>query len=159
MINQISFDLPESLREEFLIELRTLKSKLNLPANLPVAGNKFQNMGQASKGYVLDCLQEARSAPEVPSGLLNLTEMDRDWQLVNNLDPILSELVPLTATLLNLRQLAGQDLMAAGNQIKKSFNAAAKVDTRYKTAADKLNKRYEHVGRPKTVEAPAVPAE
>ncbi len=149
MLNQISFDITDALRDEFISDLRSLKAKLNLPNNLPIAGKARQNMGQGSKGYIQDCISEAKTAPEVPSGLIDVKEMDTDWHLVGNLDPILAELVPLTSTLVNLRQLAGQDLMAAGNQIKKNFNDAAKTDPKYRSASDKLNKRYEQAARQK----------
>lgn len=155
MLNQISFDIADALRDEFISDLRSLKAKLNLPNNLPIAGKARQNMGQGSKGYIQDCIGEAKTAPEVPSGLIDVKEMDMDWHLVNNLDPILAELVPLTSTLVNLRQLAGQDLMAAGNQIKKNFNDAAKSDPKYKAASDKLNKRYEQAARQKDAAVPS----
>lgn len=155
MLNQVSFSIPESLREEFLNDLRSLKSKLNLPENLPVAGKSRQNMGQASKGYILDCMTEAKNAPQVPSGLFNMAEMESDWQLVAQLDPILAELVPLTNTLVNLRQLAGQDLMAAGNQIKRGFNEAARENAQFKAASDRLKKRYELTARSKETTEPA----
>ena len=77
--------------------------------------------------------------------------MDLDWHLANNLDSILSVLIPLTNTLSNLRQLAGQDLMAAGNQIKQNFNAAARLDSKYTHASEKLNLRYQQIGRGKSL--------
>lgn len=151
MLNLLSLQI----EPELLSELKTAVDQLTkaidkLPKDLPAAGRSRQNMGQASRGYVQDALTAAMSHPEVIPALIDIAEMQKDLDCVAQLEPILAVVSPATATLINLRSLAGQDLMNAANAIKKNFNVAAKNDPKFKAISDNLDKRYEKARKEKT---------
>jgi hypothetical protein len=142
MLNQVSHVLTEEDIKAVKELFKQADSKLALPTDVPIAGRNRQSMGQASAGYVQDCIEAATAFPTVPSGETDVQKMEEKIASFKVLSDILGVALPITLKLINVRRLMGQDLMADSNSIKENFERAAANRAEMKPTAEKLRQRY-----------------
>ncbi|MBI5913749.1 MAG: hypothetical protein HY842_00075 [Bacteroidetes bacterium] len=150
MLIQITYVLNGVTKTETVDALKLADTKLALPSNVPIAGRNRQNMGQASLGYVQDCIAAAIAHPEVPSGSIDVPLLESKLATIMEMDDVLAVLEPLYTETLNCRRLHGQDIMNACNEIKRSFEYNANNKAEYKATADKLKQRYARARKEET---------
>lgn len=142
MFSQTNHVISEQDKADAKDLVQQLTAKLNIPVNLPIAGRNRQGMGQASSGYVKDCIGATMAFPAVPSGEIDAKLMQTKLNAFDDFAEINAILQPLAMSALNLGRLHGQDLMVASNSIKDSFASAAKNRVELKATAEKLKQRY-----------------
>ena len=142
MLNQTSFSLDEATNKDAIDLVKQAMAKMAFPSNLPIAGRNRQNMGQASIGYVQDCIAAGKLFPKVPSGEIDVAVLEQKLKTAGFLDEFINNVVFLVNTALNLRRLVGQDLMSSSNGVKDSFESSAKNNAEHKATAAQLKKRY-----------------
>jgi hypothetical protein len=157
MFLQTSHTITEERKDEALDLIKQLAEKLGIPANLPEAGKKRAGMGQASTGYVQDCIAANVAFPNVVGGGADAAEMQAKFDACLIFDELLNVLWPLAITTRNLRRLHGQDLMIASKLTRESFVSNAKNRPELKPTADKLKQRYARARKDEAAAKKSVP--
>ena len=158
MLIQITYVLDTETKEKAVTELKLVNKTLSLPSNLPIGGRKRQSMGQASTGYVQDCLAAAKASPELFGSSIDISLLENKLATVQEMDDVLVVLEPLYNNSVNGRRLHGQDLMNACNEIMRIFEHNASFNVAYKATADKLKKRYARARKEESEAAKAAKA-
>ncbi len=142
MLNQVSYVLKEEDIKTVKDLFKQAEALLALPTDVPIGGRNHQNMGQASIGYVQDCIEAAIAFPTVPSGETDVNKMGEKLASFKVVSEILGVALPITLKLINVNRLMGQDLMADSNSIKENFERVAPKRAEMKPTAEKLRQRY-----------------
>lgn len=149
MDNRISYRIPEEdLREinESMNRINFLLAKFVL-AMTPKQRQAKDKLGDASSLFVGKVIEYANSNPELVPPYLLLKEMEKDFDLVNQIKPILRGINQIQSVLADTKAHAGFETYKSGLAIYKTIGQAAKLNVPgAQTIKESLEFRFKGMG-------------
>lgn len=116
--NLISADFPAEKAQEIINKIEGIKSELPFLVTLnPEEKNELVKLGNHFRSFVEKAKQVLDSNPEVMPQVFNNNEFYRDYNLLNNLTPILNELNQLREAIEDTIFVTSSDLLSASLDI------------------------------------------
>lgn len=131
----------------------TLKTKLQpyLIALTPEERHDLFKMSDKSIPFVDKCLKYAETNPEFAPPFINIPEMTKDVEAVDELSPILNALRQLTSNTDDTIMLAGSEALVTSLAYYNTAKEAAKRDVpNAKTIYEDLKQRFPQAGKQAT---------
>lgn len=112
--NLISADFPAEKAREIINKIEAIKSELTFLVTLnPENKNELVKLGNYYKPFVDKAKQVLDSSPEIMPQVFNKNEFYRDYNLLNNLVPVLNELNQLREAIEDTIYVTSSDLFSA----------------------------------------------
>ena len=122
--------------------IATLEEKLPFLMTLTLEESRgLARMGDKSRAFVVKALDLARKHPEILPGLFQISEMEADLKLYEDLYPVLMQLTALQAQLADTTAIAGSEAYGAARLIY-SYAKSSGLAGDLEPYLDDLGKRY-----------------
>jgi hypothetical protein len=144
MANRVSAELTktdyEAIRDG-LVQIRTLLPFLQEID--PLERRRGQRMGQASMGYVRECLDTAHTNPEVLARNFDVEAFQSAHNLYAMLANVDRDLESLFQKVRDTLLMTGKDLMEQSNDVYKRVKEEARRNNSYRPMKERLGEFYE----------------
>lgn len=148
MANRISAELKQADADAVLLKLSEVKDSLPFLQDIDKTERiKGQKIGQASLGYVQECVNAAVTNDEVLPRNFSTEEFQRDLALYMALAPLASKLDELAQKVNDTLLVVGKDLMENANIVYERVKSDAKKNNSRKPLADQLGEFYKRSKR------------
>ncbi|MGL1889323.1 MAG: hypothetical protein OCD76_22605 [Reichenbachiella sp.] len=151
--NVISIDIPEADVQTVKDAFATIKTTLSpyILALTPEQRKTIPKMSDGTEPFVSKVMDYAVSDPQFAPPYMNVPEMQKDFDVVSELMPLLRSVDQLTANLSDTTMMAGSEAYVASLSYYNSVKMAAKMNVPgAKAIHDDLKKRFEGQGRSKS---------
>jgi hypothetical protein len=108
---------------------------------------KSRKMGSKSVDYVRQCLEGAKAFPAELKQNFNTHEMERDYNLINNLLGAQVACQGLLELLNDTLMAGGVDAMEAADEVYASLKLSAKSNANVKLMVEKISQRFKGQGK------------
>lgn len=128
--NAISIQIPEEEHQAISEAIATLKSLLSpyLIALTPADRQRVPKMGDGTLPFVEKAMEYAREDGQFLPPYVDLQELEKDWNAVENLVPWLNDLQQLTSNLDDSVMMAGSEAYVGALSYYNSVKYGAKMN-------------------------------
>lgn len=151
--NIVSIEIPEENLKKAEQGLQMLQEALSpfLLALSPKQRQTIPTLGKNSEAFVTKIMSYTKSSTHLCPPYLELTEMEKDWVALKQMQPILRGVNQLQSNLNDTVLLAGSELYLSSLTFYKSVKQAAKMNVlEAKPIYEDLKFRFENQGKRKT---------
>ena len=143
----LSAELTKSQIDEIKVHIIAIKSIFNFGVNLtPREREYMRKMGPKSVSYVELALSIAQNHSEIIPNGCNVSEFEKDVNLIKALQEIHTMLSPLYESFDDTKLLLGKECIRQADTIYSLVKLAAKNDETLNVFKSELGKRYKEIG-------------
>lgn len=146
--NKISASFTSAEKEAFLTKFEEAKALMPFLISLTLHDrSNSRKMGHKSVDYVRQSLEAAKAFPDELKKSFDVVEMEKDYDLVNNLLSIQITCQAFLELVDDTLMAAGIDAMEAADEVYNSLKISAKSNSNVKAAVDKISERFKGQGK------------
>jgi hypothetical protein len=146
--NKVSVVFTDAEKEAVIAKITQAKEALPFLISLTTDERRTsRKMGSKSIDYVRQCLEGAKAFPDELKKSFDVAEMEKDYNLVNNLLGVQVACQDLLDLINDTLMLGGIEAIAAADDVYATLKISAKRDGSVKSIVDKIAERFKGQGK------------